>query len=433
MRSVRQVRRHGQWEVDGGDFPHAPDAEATPMISQPHPWNSFFPRNATDRQHPSSRIRVGMVTPAITTAIRSIQRLFGRGPVPVSRGPAPETFDLESSDSETDPFDTLRSNSSRAKLNPFANSKQNAASGSDRGASSYTLSHPSDGTRDSPILDAELDGDRGLDQGVVNGVGGGNAIDDHDSAGDFVILITRNGEDFSSSGGTLISMRGDRRAAEVDQSSIEVTPPTPTLNHRVSTFDTAMPLTRRLTVIMSSAFPCGRLPYEKCFHTSFSLPLLRPSHTTLVLPFNRRLVKSWRSASPSTTSAFSFVSEDCFRGLFTPLRQGRPSCSLLHGGGTAHRPCGKGISSLTRPHNISSHIAQPALAPDTWCLLPSRLTTSTKLHAVVSGTVAAGFSVRPARFGAIESDQRVGPTKLDPVSGARCWLQPIPATCKVSK
>ncbi|KAH8995667.1 hypothetical protein EDB92DRAFT_1814550 [Lactarius akahatsu] len=227
MRGVRRVRRHREWEVDGdASFPHTPDAEATPMISQPHHWHSFFPRNATDRQHLSSRIKQGMVTPAITTAVRSIRRLFGRGPIPVSRVAVPEAFDIESSDSETDPFDTLRSKTRRG---PFANLRQNVASGSDRGASSYTLTHPSEGTRDSSTLDADLESDRGLDHGVANGAGGGNGADDHDNAGDHVMVI---GQNFSS-GGSLISLRrGDGRPVEADQSSIEVVPPTPTLDSR---------------------------------------------------------------------------------------------------------------------------------------------------------------------------------------------------------
>lgn len=218
MRGVRRVRRQREWEVDG-DFPHAPNAEATPMISQRHHWNSFFPRNSTDRQRLSSRIREGMATPSITTAFRSIRRLFGRGPIPVSRVPMPEAFDLESSDSETDPFDTLRSNGSRAKLRPF---KKESAS--DRGASSYS---PTDGTRDSQALDAELENDRVLDQGVA---------DDHDNAEDSVMLITRNGEDFSSGTGSIsISLRS--HPTEADQNSLEVTPPTPTV---VSTSYNAM-------------------------------------------------------------------------------------------------------------------------------------------------------------------------------------------------
>ncbi|KAF8271326.1 hypothetical protein EI94DRAFT_1797298 [Lactarius quietus] len=236
MRGVRRVRRHRGWEVDGGggDFPHARDAEATPMISQPHHWNSFFPRNTTDRQRLTSRIRQGMATPSITTAIRSIGRLFGRGPVRVSRVPMPATFDIESSDSETDPFDTLRSNASRAKLRPFTNPKQNAASGSDPAASSYTtLTRDSDGTRDSPTFDVDLDGDRLFDQGITNGVGRSNAADDHDNMGDRVMLITRDGEDFSS-GSTPISMRGG--LPEADQSSLEVVPPTPTQPFRVGAY-----------------------------------------------------------------------------------------------------------------------------------------------------------------------------------------------------
>ena len=249
MRGVRRVRRHREWEVDGGgsDFPHTPDAEATPMISQPHHWNSFFPRNTTDRQRLSSRIREGMVTPSITTAIRSIRRLFGRGPIPVSRVPVPDTFDIESSDSETDPFDTLRTNASRTKRRPFTNPKQSATSGSDRGASSYTLTHNSDGTRDSPTLDVDLD-DPGFDQGVVNGVGGGYGADDHDINGDCVMLITRNGHDFSS-GSTPVSLRGS--ITDADRRSIEVVPPTPT---QVSTSNDAMTHTSWLTHYAVSVF-----------------------------------------------------------------------------------------------------------------------------------------------------------------------------------
>ena len=220
MRGVRRVRRQREWEVDG-DFPHAPNAEATPMISQRHHWNSFFPRNTTDRQRLSSRIREGMATPSITTAFRSIRRLFGRGPIPVSRVPVTEAFDLESSDSETDPFDTLRSNGSRTMLRPF---KKDVA-GSERGA--YSPTHRSDGTRDSQALDAEHESDRALDL---------NGTDDQDNTEDSVMLITRNGEDFSSgTGSTSISLRS--HPIEADQNSLEVTPPTPTV---VSTSYNAM-------------------------------------------------------------------------------------------------------------------------------------------------------------------------------------------------
>src|SRR6266404_3080809 len=63
MRGVR-ARGHRQWDVDGeiNVFPHTPDAEATPMISQPHHRNFF----RSDRQHPTSRIKQIMATPAIT-------------------------------------------------------------------------------------------------------------------------------------------------------------------------------------------------------------------------------------------------------------------------------------------------------------------------------------------------------------------------------
>ena len=338
MRGVRRVRRQRDWEVDGGgtEFPHVPDAEATPMISQPHHWNSFFPRNATDRRL-SSRIRESMATPSITTAFRSIRRLFGRGPIPVSRVPMPEAFEIESSDSETDPFDTLRSNASRAKLlRPRTKPKQTPTSGSDRAGSSYTLTNNSDGTRDSPLLDVDLDSDRVLDQGIANGVGGGSGTDDHD--GDSVMLITRNGRDFSS-GSTPRSLRS---LVEVDQNSLEVVPPTPT---QVSTSSDTMTRMKSLTISLLALPPRGRLPFEKCVNTSSS-HLFRLSPTTLVLPFDRRLVK------PSATSVLSFVSTVCFREPFAPhpRRQGRQKYAPLHGVETAQRPHGARHGAL--PHII---------------------------------------------------------------------------------
>jgi hypothetical protein len=409
MRGVRRVRRQRDWEVDGGgsEFPHAPNAEATPMISQPHHWNSFFPRNTTDRRL-SSRIREGMATPSITTAFRSIRRLFGRGPIRVSRVPMPEAFDIESSDSETDPFDTLRSNASKAKLlRPHANPKQTGTSGSDRAGSSYTLTNNSDGTRDSPLLDVDLDSDRVHDQGIANGVGGGSGTDDHDGSGDCVMLITRNGRDFSS-GSTPRSLRS---LTEVDQNSLEVVPPTPT---QVSTSSNAMTHMKSLTISLL-ALPRGRLPYEKCVNTSSSHPF-RLSPTTLVLPFN------WRPVKPSTTSVLSFVSTVCFREPFAPnpRGQGRQSYVPLHGVETAQRPHGSRQGAL--PHIIPSHIAQPTYIPYRRCPLPYPLTTTPKLHAVVSRTVAPRLSICPAKFGAIEPDQRVRPPKLDSACGARCWL-----------
>ena len=234
MRSRRQDRRPRGWTIDSSRFADRTfdltrDAEATPMINSPHHWNS--PRNTTDRLSP--RIMERMMT--ISTAIRSIRRMFGGGPIPVSRVPVSDDFDIEDSDPETDPFGTLRSDaSSRARRNgPSTIGRR--TSEVDREAPTqnpmqYSVTRPDPTTLNLDLNDVRAyDGD----ETIVVGDGG---VDDHDSkmvTGDSVMLISRNGQNFSLTG-SVISMGVRGSPIDVDRSSIEVVPPTPTMNSRVS-------------------------------------------------------------------------------------------------------------------------------------------------------------------------------------------------------
>src|SRR6266851_8078078 len=75
-------------------------------------------------------------------------------------------------------------------------------------------------------LDPELDDGRGHDSSNVFGDSGS---DDQDAAGgneDEVMLISRNGQDFSMTG-SVISEPIGKSSVESDRRSIEVVPPTP--------------------------------------------------------------------------------------------------------------------------------------------------------------------------------------------------------------
>jgi hypothetical protein len=166
----------------------------------------------------------------ISTAIRSIRRMFGGGPIPVSRAPVSDDFDIEDSDAETDPFGTLRSNaSSRARRNGRRTSEV------DREAPTQNPVQSSVARPDPTTLNLDLDDVRAYDGDETNVVGDGG-VDDHDSkmvTGDSVMLISRNGQNFSLTG-SVISMGVRGSPIDVDRSSIEVVPPTPTMNSRVS-------------------------------------------------------------------------------------------------------------------------------------------------------------------------------------------------------
>ncbi len=153
MRRRRQARH--RWTIDGdgpsdGTLHHVPDAEATPMIDPLHHWRTLSPHD-DDRQRLSTRIGMGILTPAFSKGIRSIRRLFGWGPA-----------------------------------------------------------------------------------GNVLGDGG---ADDHNNeldARNQVMLISRDGEDFSLRG-SMNSVPLGRRSTEVDRRSIEVVPPSPrAINKQVS-------------------------------------------------------------------------------------------------------------------------------------------------------------------------------------------------------
>jgi hypothetical protein len=156
----------------------------------------------------------------------------------VSRVAVSDAFDIEqdsASGIETDPSDTLRSNSSRAWRNGLSSLGRSSGSVIDRIPSRYHP--PSESSQSSGALDAELDDGHGYDRDAAN-VTEDDGSDDHDTGNDGeedVMLISRNGQDFSMSGhGSVIAMPVDQTPAESDRGSIEVVPPTPTSSKQVS-------------------------------------------------------------------------------------------------------------------------------------------------------------------------------------------------------
>jgi hypothetical protein len=175
-------------------------------------------------------MRMGVLTPTFSKAIRSIRRLFGWGPIPVSRLPVPNTLDLEDPVTETDTLksDTLKSNESRSWGLPTLG--RNPASMVDSMPSMHNLVNKASWS--SAALDSVLDNDRGNyeDTGKVFEDGGAN---DHDYGIAPVMLISRDGEDFSLSG-SMVSVPIGRMSVEVDRGSIEVVPPSPSSPRTVS-------------------------------------------------------------------------------------------------------------------------------------------------------------------------------------------------------
>jgi hypothetical protein len=229
-----------RWTIDNDDpsgraLHHVPDAEATPMIDPVLHWRPLSPKDdATDRKRFSTRMGMGVLTPALSKGIFSIQRLFGRGPIKVSRVPVPDTFDLEDNATKADPFDTSRSASSRSSRNGPPTVGRNSGSTLDRIPSPHNLiNKPS---WNSAALESVLDNgqENHEDTGNVLEGGGANDHDDGTVARNGVMLISRDGEDFSLSG-SMISVPIGRRSIEVDRRSIEVVPPTPiTIGKQVS-------------------------------------------------------------------------------------------------------------------------------------------------------------------------------------------------------
>lgn len=232
--SVMRRSRHARhrWTIDNdepsGALHHAPDAEATPMIGPVLRWRSLSLKNDARKRFST---RMGVLTPAFSKGIRSVQRLFGWGPVKVSRVPVPDTFDLEDPVTEADPFDTPRSTLTRSWGNGTSTVGRNSDSTFDRIPSPHNLiNKPSWSSAALELV---------LDNGQENYEDTGNVLeddraDDHDhgmDAGNRVMLISRDGEDFSLSG-SMISVPIGRRSIE-DQRSIEVVPPSPiTINEQ---------------------------------------------------------------------------------------------------------------------------------------------------------------------------------------------------------
>ena len=229
MRRARQGLTPRGWSYGNdtpgsGALPQIPDAEATPMIDRHHHWLSLSPHDdAAARQRLSVRMRM---TPAFSKAIRSIGRLFGWGPIPVSHIPVPKTFDIEDPVTETDAFDSLRSDASRSWRNGLPIVGQNSGSMVDRITSETSLS--------SVALDSVLDNGPGNyeDTGNVFEDRGANDYDDGTNAQGGVMLISRNGEDFSLLTRSTTSLPIGNNSVEVDRRSIEVVPPTPTTSRR---------------------------------------------------------------------------------------------------------------------------------------------------------------------------------------------------------
>jgi len=247
-RSRQDMRPRG-WTIGGDETRSSstilhgiPDAEATPMIHHPSlHWPSLSPSHDTADPHRlSTRTRMGIFTPAFSTAVRSIQKLFGVGPVRVSRVPVSNDFDLEEDgDGDTEPPDTLRSTSSTSRV------WRNGLSGFGRSSGSVTDRTPfrcqgpgSEASQSSGPLDTEFDIGRGHDRNANNIIGDGGS-DDHDTANggdDEVMLISRNGQDFTMTGSVIsVPVGSSSGEAESDRRSTEVVPPTPTAGNKVST------------------------------------------------------------------------------------------------------------------------------------------------------------------------------------------------------
>jgi len=211
---------------------------------------------------------MGTLAAAFSSAIRSIRRLFGGGPIPVSRVPVPDAFDLEDSDTETDPFNTLRSTASRTwrsrQHNPASESSQSSAA-----------------------LDSEPDNGRGYDEDITNVVenGGVGDRDDRMGSGDEVLLISRDGEDFSLEG-SVISVPSNRRPIEADRRSIEVVPPTPTLSSKQPFFQgayhTRSASTPHLSTLAGDGSPIR--PFSPSTNDLSSTRFRRPPGSPLISP-----------------------------------------------------------------------------------------------------------------------------------------------------
>lgn len=235
--SMRRSRpqRH-RWTIDnddpsGGALHHGPDAEALPMINPVLHWRSLsLNDDATNHKRYNARMGMGALTPVLSKGISSIRRLFGRGPVKVSRAPVSDTFDLEDPVSEADPFDTHGSStSSRSWRNGPPIVERNSGSTLDRIPSPHDLINKLSWSSTAPESVPDNGQENYENTGNVSESGGGETDHDHEvDAGNGVMLISRDGENFSLSGSMIsVPIGSSRRSVEVDRGSIEVVPPSP--------------------------------------------------------------------------------------------------------------------------------------------------------------------------------------------------------------
>ena len=322
MRRTRQGLTPRRWSF-GEDTPgsgalrHVPDAEATPMIDPFVHWRSLSPQDdAADRQRLTIRMRMGVLTPAFSKAMRSIRRLFGWGPIPVSRVPVPDTFDLEDPVTETDTLrsDTLKSSESRSWGLPTLG--RNPGQMVDHMPSMHNLVNKTSWS--SAALDSVLDDDRGdyEDTGKVFEDGGAN---DHDYGMDpqhRVMLISRNGEDFSVEG----SVISRKTSVEVDRRSTEVVPPTPTIGKQMNGSQLYDP---RATRDHLTSRPFHRSP---SLARSVSTPALCPSSSkrSLMRPFSPS-TNNLRDLLPQPLPKSPFKSPTPLSTRPTPLSSVYPS------------------------------------------------------------------------------------------------------------
>lgn len=278
MRRSHQNLRPRAWTI-GDDAPSRrlsrsnSDAEATPMIQPSFRWPSSSPPtrdDATDPHRLSNRTRTGILTPAFSNAVRSIQRLLGVGPIRVSHVPVPDAFDLEQDcDIEADPLDTVKGNSSRTWRNGLSNLGRSSASITDRVPSKYNPASES-----SAALDTEFDNGQGQDRDAAN-IFGDDGFEGHDTGTDIegeVMLISRNGEDFSLTG-SVISVPVGNKSVEADRRSIEVVPPTPTAGHKVSKVPIAVTIRVRSMTTMISSSTKGAVTMREAHQRPISLSL----------------------------------------------------------------------------------------------------------------------------------------------------------------
>ena len=327
-----------------------------------------------NRQRPSARMRTGILTPAFSKAIHSIRRLFGWGPVRVSRVPVPDTFDLEDPVTETD---TLKSNTSKSWRNGFTSVGRNSASTIDGIPPTHNLANKASWS--SAALEPVLDNGRENNGGTGNVFEDGGA-EDHDNgtnARNGVMLISRNGEDFSMSG-SMVSAPFGKRSVELDRRSIEVVPPSPTINKQMNrsqlhdsraTRDhlTPQPFLQSPSIPRSASTPALRPPFSEKSLTRHFAPSTNNLSNPYVHPLPNLLTISPTPAStrPAASSSVQRAREDASGAYhYTPVT---PPLDAV------------GPSSYRSPKMASS---TPPLPPDA--------------HSLYSHLGSAGYSSSPS-------------------------------------